>query len=69
MVAKECETVTDMKSDLITENNPIPVSVICVLVLCMSFMRSQHSSLLFRMENRGVQKNPEQKIDVALELK
>jgi len=38
------------------ENKPIPISVITVSVLCISAMRSQHSSWLSRVETHGVKK-------------
>jgi hypothetical protein len=45
-----------MKLNLGMENKPIPISVITVLVLCISAIRSQHSSRLSRMETHGLKK-------------
>jgi len=45
-----------MKLNLSMENKPIPVSMITVLVLCISAMRSQHSSCLSKVETHGVKK-------------
>lgn len=47
---------TWMKLNLGMENKPIPISVITVLVLCISAMRSQHSSWLSKVETHGVKK-------------
>jgi len=46
-----------MKLKLTTENKPIHMLVISVLVLCISSDRSKHSRWLSRMETHGVQKN------------
>jgi hypothetical protein len=47
--------VTDMQSNLTTENKPIPISMISVLLLCISSKRSQHSSWLSRIQPCGFQ--------------
>jgi len=49
------KTVKDTKSNLIMENKLTPILVICILVLCISCKRSQHSSWLSRMDTRGFQ--------------
>jgi hypothetical protein len=47
---------TWMKLNLSVENEPIPISMITVLVLCISAMRSQQSRWLSRVETHGVKK-------------
>jgi hypothetical protein len=49
----ESKTVTDMKSNMTTENKPIPVWI--TSLLCISSKRWQQRNWLYKIEPRGVQ--------------